>query len=109
MAILVRSVRKDGGVFIDALRERGIPFVVRGVQQLFDQPEIQACVMLFDYLAGRTNHRSLEATWLRAGLGITEDNFQAALAALPDIHDTEQSWGNLGLQTVFSRSLSTLV
>lgn len=108
MAILLRSVRKDGGVFIDALRERGIPFVVRGVQQLFDQPEIQACVMLFDYLAGRTNHRSLQAIWVQANLGITEDDFQAALAALPDIHDTEQSWGNLGLQTVFLSFLEHL-
>ena len=42
MAILLRSVRKDAGPLMDALRDREIPFIVRGVQQLFEQPEVEA-------------------------------------------------------------------
>ena len=108
MAILLRSVRKDAGVLIEALRQRGIPFVVRGVQQLFDQPEIQACVSLFDYVAGKTNHRSLEAAWIGADLGITSEQFQEALASLPDIHDEDISWSDLGLQKLFLAFLEHL-
>ena len=56
MAILLRSVRKDAGPLMDALRDREIPFIVRGVQQLFEQPEVEAARCIFLYIAGELEH-----------------------------------------------------
>ncbi len=83
MAILLRSVRNDAGPLIEALRERGIPFIVKGVQQLFEQPEIIACKRTFDYIIGNESKLVLHHTWLQAGLGVDETLLENAIDTLP--------------------------
>lgn len=51
MAILLRSVRTSGAIFAQALRERGIPVVIRGTKGLFDQDEIRLIQAVFCLLA----------------------------------------------------------
>jgi DNA helicase-2/ATP-dependent DNA helicase PcrA len=51
VAILVRS-SKDVSTYRDALRERGIPSVVRGGADLFSQPEVLAVLSALSLLAG---------------------------------------------------------
>ena len=43
-AVLFRSVAKDSEPVVAELRRREIPFVVKGLNRLFDSPEIQAVV-----------------------------------------------------------------
>ena len=108
MAILLRSVRKDAYHFIDELRYRGIPFIVKGVQQLFDQPEIIACQTLFDYLAEKTNPMSALAAWRDAGLGLDDATIGRAMAALPDIDDDGETWSFYNIQRIFLKFLQDL-
>ncbi|CBN57344.1 MULTISPECIES: ATP-dependent helicase [Kamptonema] len=53
MAILLRSVRSSGQVFVDALREQGIPFVVKGTRGLFSHDEVLLVQAAFCQLAQR--------------------------------------------------------
>ncbi|MDZ7289680.1 MAG: ATP-dependent helicase [candidate division KSB1 bacterium] len=50
-AILLRSVRKDAKPIIEALAAAGIPYLVGGVNELFDTPEIKAMQAVFFFLA----------------------------------------------------------
>lgn len=54
-AILLRSVRNDAGPITDALDAAGIPFVVSGMNELFNTPEIQAMRAIFYYMADFAN------------------------------------------------------
>ncbi len=46
-AVLYRSVASDAGPLVAELRRRNIPYVVKGLNRLFDSPEIQAVVGIF--------------------------------------------------------------
>ena len=51
MAILLRSVRREGATIANALREADIPFIVQGLADLFETYEAQTVRLLFHYLA----------------------------------------------------------
>ena len=101
MAILLRSVRRDAGPIMEALRTYDIPFIVRGVQQLFEQPEIEAARCIFLYIAGGISGQLLKDLWLDADLGLSDELVQGAIDSLPDLHDEAEMWKHKGLQDVF--------
>ena len=49
--ILFRSVKNSAPEFIEALRKRDIPFVVKGTTNLFDRPEIDLAVRCLAFLS----------------------------------------------------------
>lgn len=51
MAVLLRSVRHDARPIVDALDAAGIPYIVGGMDGLFDTPEILTIREVFFYLA----------------------------------------------------------
>jgi DNA helicase-2/ATP-dependent DNA helicase PcrA len=80
MAVLLRSVRRDGGVITDAFADAGVPYVITGMDNLFARPEAEAARQLFYFLAGRIDGKALTAAWERANLGIGKRSLAAALA-----------------------------
>ena len=50
-AVLLRSVRHDAGAILSALDTAGIPYIVGGMNGLFDTPEIDAIRKTFFFLA----------------------------------------------------------
>jgi DNA helicase-2/ATP-dependent DNA helicase PcrA len=98
-AILLRSVRNSGEPIINALRQAGIPYVVRGVSGLFDTDEVQAARGLFLYLAGQIDRATLVQLWLGANLGIDKKTLERAVAWL----DAEKAdWPNRQINRLFS-------
>jgi DNA helicase-2/ATP-dependent DNA helicase PcrA len=67
-AVLYRSVASDSGPLVDELRDRGIPFVVKGLNKLFDSPEIQAVVGMFRFVVRDIDDGTLKALWDAAQL-----------------------------------------
>lgn len=67
-AVLFRSVSKDSGPVCTELRRRGIPFIVKGLNRLFDSPEIQAVVSVFRYMVREIEVEELKALWEQADL-----------------------------------------
>lgn len=112
MAVLLRSVRRNAEPIIDALKKAGIPFVVTGMNNLFDTAEAQAARELFYFVAGSGRSREgrsredVRAAWLAADLGIQDEQLERALdgieAAIADFRGEDQKrWGLYSIQRVF--------
>lgn len=86
MAILLRSVRKDARPIVQALDAAGIPYIVGGMDGLFDTPEIAAIQTVFAYLAdfapnGATSPTKVDvrAALSAAGVGLTPAQLDTAI------------------------------
>lgn len=67
-AVLFRSVAKDSEVVVTELRRRGIPFIVKGLNRLFDSPEIQAVIGIFRFVVREIDAGLLKSLWEDAQL-----------------------------------------
>lgn len=82
MAILLRSVRANAGPITRALDAVRIPYIIVGMNNLFDTAEAEAARQLFYFMAGRpgTSEAMLEGFWLQTDLGINTDDLRRAIA-----------------------------
>jgi DNA helicase II / ATP-dependent DNA helicase PcrA len=80
MAILLRSVRGTGKPFAEALKRADVPYIITGMDNLFEQPEVEAARQLFYFLAGKADETTLRETWERANLGIGKSALSVAIA-----------------------------
>jgi DNA helicase-2/ATP-dependent DNA helicase PcrA len=86
-AVLLRSVAKDSEPVVAELRRRGIPFIVKGLNRLFESPEIQAVVGMFRFMVGEVDAEQLRALWDAATLIPTDADWNAALRVLENGRD----------------------
>lgn len=109
-AVLFRSVANDAGPLVEELRRRGIPYVVKGLNRLFDSPEIQAVVGIFRYMAGLIPGPDLRALWVDARLIPDSDQWTAAMSVLDDGRDFERGerWGVYNIQRLYLEFLEAL-
>lgn len=108
MAILLRSVKSNGEAITRALQAADIPFVVSGMNNLFDTAEAQAARALFYFMGSRQNvdAPALRAAWEAANLGLESEGLDRAVAAAMEskfaLADPEQKrWGQYSIQRVF--------
>lgn len=80
MAILLRSVRGSGKPIAAALKRAGVPFIVTGMDNLFEQPEAEAARQLFYFLANQADEAGLRNAWESADLGIGKGVLTRAIA-----------------------------
>jgi len=93
MAILLRSVRRDGAAVMAALDAAGIPYVITGMDNLFQKPEAEAARQLFYFLAGEITEQTLEGFWTGADLGIAAGALKAAIAEAARARDSMHQAG----------------
>ena len=77
-AVLFRSVAGDAGPLVEEMRQRDIPYVVKGLNRLFDSPEIQAVVGVFRYMTVRDRPAGPAALWDGCKSPAYGGNWQAA-------------------------------
>lgn len=108
-AVLYRSV-KDADALVDELKRRKIPFLIKGLARLFDAPEIQACVGLFQYMMKEVTASDLRAMWDVADLLPDPSRWADLLKVLDDGSDFEASdrWGTYNIQRLYLRALEAL-
>ena len=88
MAVLLRSVRNNGSVITEALKEAGIPFVVSGLANLFETDEARAARDLFYFIAnGDPDTATVRMSWENARLGITQRKLINALRYAQQVRD----------------------
>lgn len=80
MAVLLRSVRRDGEAMMAALDEAGVPYVITGMDNLFQTDEAEAARQLFYFLANEADEATLRSAWERADLGISPTALNLAVA-----------------------------
>jgi DNA helicase-2/ATP-dependent DNA helicase PcrA len=88
-AILLRSVKRSATPIVEEFRRRGIPFVVAGLNNLFDSPEIVASVAIFRHIVGEISESELRDAWFAADLGLTNDNLDNGIRELTKVHLVE--------------------
>lgn len=86
-AVLFRSVAKDSEPVVAELRRRGIPFIVKGLNRLFDSPEIKAVVSIFKFMVGEIDAIGLKALWDDAALIPGDGNWETGLKILESGRD----------------------
>lgn len=86
MAILLRSVRHDARPIVEAFEARNIPYIVGGMDGLFDTPEIKAIQMVFFFIAnfssgerGAPSEDEVRDSLMSAGLGLSEAKIDHAI------------------------------
>ncbi len=108
MAVLPRSVKRNGEPISRALEAAGVPFVVAGMTNLFGAPEAEAARQLFYFMAGRpgVDETALEGAWTGARLGVEETDLKRAVAkaskAKASFGESDQKrWGLYSIQRLF--------
>lgn len=81
MAILLRSVRRDGAAIMSALDAANVPYVITGMDNLFATPEAEAARQLFYFLSGEVDEAALQQAWQAADLGIKSADLEHAIRA----------------------------
>jgi DNA helicase II / ATP-dependent DNA helicase PcrA len=109
-AVLFRSVSKDAGPLVEELKQRDIPYMIKGLTRLFDAPEIQACVACFQYILQEGTAEDVTSAWLATGLGLTREDLGRGLPVLEEarIWRPGESWGTYNIQRTYLRFLEVL-
>jgi DNA helicase II / ATP-dependent DNA helicase PcrA len=109
-SVLYRSVANDAGPLVTEMRRRDIPYVVKGLNRLFDSPEIQAVVGVFRYMAGLIEEAALHVLWSDANLLSADSAWAEALAVLDEGRDFDRGerWGVYNIQRLYLEFLEAL-
>ena len=109
-AVLFRSVSKDADALVDELKRREIPYVIKGLTRLFDAPEVQACVMCFQYVMHEVSADELIDAWVAANLGVSRADLDRALPILEEARTWRRGerWGTYNIQRTYLRFLEEL-
>lgn len=81
MVVLLRTWKKAGNIMA-ALGDANIPFIVTGVNELFERPEAKAARAIFEYLKGDIGAESLMAYWKAVTPNLSEAAIQKGIQAL---------------------------
>ena len=109
-AVLYRSVARDADPLVAEMRKRGIPYVVKGLNRLFDSVEIQAVVGIFRAMVGGLTDAELRALWEDADLLPEPARWHRAFAVLEKGRDFDRGarWGVYNIQRVYLDFLEAL-
>jgi DNA helicase-2/ATP-dependent DNA helicase PcrA len=78
-AILLRSVRNNGEPILKALQSADIPYVVLGMNDLFEAREVQAARALFLFMADQIPESDLRKAWIDAELGVSKEKLKLGI------------------------------
>lgn len=80
-AILLRTWKKATSI-MEMLTEHNIPFVVSGVNNLFERPEIKAAKAIYQYLNNDIEEDTLKAYWEAVSDNIKSEDIDSAIEAI---------------------------
>lgn len=107
MAVLLRSVARNGAPITSALDGAGIPYVIVGMNNLFDTAEAKAARELFYFIGGTQSStaKSVTDAWNGAGLGIVPEKLKLAVSSAAnvkaDLPHPMQRFGFYSIQRTF--------
>lgn len=108
MAILLRK-KKISKEIAEKLEEHGIPYVVEGMNELFDTKECQAAKGIFDYLNGELAATELYEKWLQVDYPFDKKELADCLQVLAVIDVKElKLYSDLNLQQIYHDFLGHL-
>lgn len=102
-AVLLRSVRRNGDVIVEALQDAGLPVIVGGMTNLFDTREVAAARSLFLFMVKEISTEELRSAWVDADLGLDGDRLNEAIHLMENQRewDEKKRWSVYNLQRTF--------
>lgn len=109
-AVLFRSVAKDADALVTELQHRGIPYVVKGLNRLFESPEIKAVVGIFRTIVADCSEYELRILWEDANLLPDPALWSHAYDVLERGCDFDRGarWGTSNIQRLYIDFLEAL-
>jgi DNA helicase-2/ATP-dependent DNA helicase PcrA len=115
IAVLLRSVSKNGGPIVDALKAADVPFIVVGLSGLFAAAEAEAARRSFYWIAGHGSETeaTVRKAWRDAALGIGDALLDEGLRFLASTKAqlegaAQSNWSQYSLQRTFLNLLKVL-
>ena len=106
--VLLRKWKKAEAI-IQAFQAAGVPFIVTGVNQLFDREEVKAAVSIFQYQKGDVDRSVVESYWRGVTSEIDEQKFNEAIDYLDQKKPEHFTfYASYSLQDVFLEFLGKL-
>jgi DNA helicase-2/ATP-dependent DNA helicase PcrA len=101
MVVLVRKWKKAEAI-VEAFTQAGIPFVITGINNLFQRLEVRAAQAIFQYLYNQIDGGVLKDYWQNLSPLITDENLALGMAYL-DKHVPNQNsyYERFDFQTLF--------
>jgi len=100
-AILIRTWKKAHQI-IEVLTEADIPFIVGGVNELFQRPEIKASQAIFQFLADIIEEDSLKDYWVEVSENIDSNKLDEAILFLKSkIPKSKTFYSTFSIQDIF--------
>ena len=101
MVVLLRTWKK-ARLIVAALSEANIPFIVTGVNELFERPEVKAARAIFEYLKGEIGPDALIDYWMAVTPALNEEAINRGIRALAE-HDPMSGvyYAHFSLQEAF--------
>jgi DNA helicase-2/ATP-dependent DNA helicase PcrA len=87
-AILLRSVKHNAAPIIDVLRARDIPYIVKGMNNLFNTAEAIAAGGIFWYLVDSISEKRLRELWEQSALGLSPKDIDKGI----DYLNVQKKW-----------------
>ncbi len=100
---------------VETLRREGIPFIVTGVNELFETTEVRAARSIFEFLSNQIDESVIEDLWREAGVDTERTSLHAAIQELKKIRrrleatepKKKLSYDRFVLQAVYQDFLKT--
>ncbi|MHB0888053.1 ATP-dependent helicase [Acidithiobacillus sp.] len=101
MVVLLRTWKK-ARIIMAALSEADIPFIVTGVNELFERPEAKAARAIFEYLKGEIGPDAFIDYWMAVTPALNEEAINRGIWALAE-HDPMSGvyYAHFSLQEAF--------
>lgn len=101
IAILLRK-HKHGAAFAECFKNYDIPFIIEGVNELFNTAECQAARGIFRFLNGEIGMSALFELWTRIDYKLDEKEVADAISMLTQMNVKEKKfYGDFCLQQVY--------
>lgn len=109
-AVLLRSVKNTAQPIVDALRKAQVPYIVTGMNGLFDTAEAEAAAGIFRRLVGEIDDAELRRLWADARLGLSNADLDGGLDLIAEREhpDPGQRYATYNLQRVFLDFLAAI-
>ncbi len=92
----------------EAMRHAGIPYIVTGVSELFEQPEVEACVGIYKLIAKEISQQDLFGMWKALTPKLDDNKLQQAIGAVGKIKPDNDEWHEyFNLQEIFQKFRET--
>lgn len=103
--ILVRKWKKADAI-IDALQAAQIPFIVSGVNNLFQRPEVGAARAIFLYLNSQLDRETLKHHWFALNPNLTSEKLDVAITYLDKNKPTKDTYyERFNIQAIYQNFL----